>query len=93
MSIGEIAGSIIGAICFVVWVPCVILWLRKGVSIPRYIHILAGILTAISVACLIGLTLSGMPMFKLAIAFLAIPPAMTYFLWLWMFGPEFSQKQ
>jgi hypothetical protein len=90
MSTWELVGAIIGTICFVIWVPCMISWIRHGVSIPRYVHLLAAVMTCVGVSCLIALFVAGMVTLKLAIAFLVVPPALTYFGWFWMFGPEMS---
>lgn len=91
MSIWEVIAATIGTICFAIWVPCMISWIRRGVSMPRHIHFLAVAMTCVSVGCLVGLTVAGLVTFKLAIALLVLPAPLTYFGWFWMFGPEVSQ--
>lgn len=49
MSTAEIIGAIIGTVCLLIWVPCAISWIRRGVSIPRYIHVVALATTSVGV--------------------------------------------
>ena len=90
MSGWENVGLVIGTLCFLIWVPCMISWMRRGVSIPRYIHTLSAGMTCVGVACLTALAAAGLITLKLAIAFVFLPAALTYFGWFWMFGPELS---
>ena len=90
MSTGELVGNIIGTMCFAIWVPCMISRVRRGVSIPRYIHRLAVVMTCAGVSCLVALMVTGMVTLSLAIAFLVLPPALTYFGWFWMSDPDTS---
>lgn len=90
MSNWEIAGAVIGAVCFVIWVPCMISWMRRGIAIPRYVHLVAGALTCVGLGCLIGLIAGGMVTLNLLLALVLVPPALTYFGWFWMFGPDNS---
>lgn len=91
MSSAEMIGAIVGTVCFLIWVPCLLSWLRRGVSIPRYIHIVALATTSVGVACVIGLAAAQAATLGLSIALVGIPPAMTYFGWFWLFGPESAQ--
>ena len=85
-------GNFVGLIAFVVWVSCLYSWIKRGVSIPRYVRVLAFILTCVSVGCMIVLGVAGLATFRLILAFLFIPSAATYFLWFWLFGPELTDK-
>ena len=91
MSGWELAGAVAGTLCFIVWLACVASWIRRGVSIPRYLHLLAVVLTCVGACCLVGLAVAGIATPKLAILLLAVPPAITYFGWFWMFGPDLSR--
>ncbi len=90
MSSWEIAGAVIGAGCFVIWIPCLISWLSRGITIPRSIHLLAGALTCIGLGCLISMLTAGMASLNLSVILIVAPPALTYLGWFWMFGPELS---
>ena len=92
MSTGEIIGAIIGTVCLLIWIPCMISWIRRGVSIPRYIHAVALAATCVGLGCVIGLTAGGMVTLTLALALVGVPPALTYFGWFWLFGPELLQS-
>lgn len=92
MNTWEIAGTVIGTICFLIWVPCMISWMKRGVTIPRSIHLLAAGLSCVGLGCLIGMIAGGMATLNLSIALLVMPAALTYFGWFWMFGPELSSK-
>ena len=80
--------NILGTICFVIWVPAMILWIKAGVTIPRYVHVVAITMTLVSVFCLIGLIIGGLATWKLALGMTLVPLAGSYFGWFWMFGPE-----
>jgi len=88
MSTGEIVGMTLGAICFVIWIPCMVSWVRRGVVIPRYVHLLAALLTCLGLGALVGLTAVGMVTLKLAIILVPMPPLFAYFGWFWLFGPD-----
>ena len=92
MSPAEIIGAIIGTICFLIWVPAMIAWIRREVSIPRYIHAVALVTTCVGLGCVIGLTAGGIITFTLAVALVGIPPTLTYLGWFWLFGPDSRQS-
>ena len=89
----ELMGSVLGLIAFLAWVPSMRSWIRRGVSIPRHIHLVAVVLTSISIGCLVGMLLGGLVTLKLALAFILIPPAGTYLGWFWMFGPDLCESK
>jgi len=84
--------NILGVIVLVVWVRCLCSWIKRGVSIPRYVHLLAGILMCISVGCMMALGVARLAAFRLVFVFLFVPSVATYFGWFWMFGPELTGK-
>ena len=92
MSAVEIVGIIIGTICFLIWVPAVVSWIRRRVSIPRYIHLVALATTCVGLGSVIGLTACGFITLTLGIALVGLPAALTYFGWFWLFGPEWLQS-
>ncbi len=92
MTAWELAGIVAGVFCFAIWLPSMIIWIRHGVSIPRYIHVLATVSTCIGVSCPIGFWSAGMITLKPSIALVVLPPSLIYFGWFWMFGPEWSRQ-
>ena len=80
MSNWEIIGAVLGTICFAVWVPSMVSWIRRGISIPRHIHILAAVMTCIGLGCLVWLSVAGVITLKLAIAFFMLRGALQSFL-------------
>ena len=87
----ELIGTALGTIIFLVWILSMVSWIRQGVTIPRYIHVTAIVLTSISIGCLVGMLIGGLMTLNLALALILVPPAITYFGWFWLFGPEFSK--
>ena len=75
MDTAEIIGAIFGTICFLVWIPCLISWIRQGVSIPHYINIIAFGATCVGLGLMIGLAIAGICTLTLGIALVGIPPA------------------
>ena len=59
-------------------------WIRRGASVPKYIHILAIALTIAAIACLAVMALNGMANLKFAIGLTIGPSVGTYGLWLFM---------
>lgn len=92
MSTAELVGAILGTLCFVVWVPCMISWVRNRVPIPRHIHVLAALATCVGAGLLIGMAVGGLLSLKLALSLVVLPPTLSYLGWYWMFGPEASQQ-
>ena len=92
MDVVELIGGIIGAICFLVWAPSLISWLRHGVAIPTYIHVLAIVLTAVVGSLAVGLGWSKSITWVAALGFATAPFVMTYLGWFWLFGPEFHER-
>ena len=86
----QLIGNAVGLVLFILWISNMISWIRRGVSIPRYIHLLATVLTSISIGCLIGMAFSGLITLKFALGFVLIPPVATYLGWFWLGGPEFG---
>ncbi|MFT4550708.1 MAG: cyanate permease [Verrucomicrobiales bacterium] len=80
------------SLIFLVWVICMISWVKRGMPIPRYIHVLAVTLTFAGGAFLAFALVGGFFDWKLGLGCLALPAPATYFSWLWMFGSEFSRE-
>jgi hypothetical protein len=70
---------------FVVWVFCMIAWVRRGAKFPRWVHIMAISLTVLGVISMAYFwqALSA----SLVFSCLLVPPAVAYGGWLWLFGP------
>ena len=71
----------------VAWIACMILWLRKGARFPRYIHVLAIVLTICGIISCALLDWIGSLTIYFALLCLFVPPLATYGFWLWCFGP------
>ena len=92
MEYGEIIGSVLGTLLFAAWVPCLWSWIRKGVTIPRYVHATALVSASVGVGCLLALVATGAATLGLGLALATLPAPATYFGWFWMFGPELSKE-
>ena len=88
MDAAELIGNILGAAIFIVWLVSMYGWLKQGGHIPKYVHLMALVLTSLSVGLLLGMTSSGTSSLKVALLFLIVPPAAAYFGWFWLFGPD-----
>ena len=71
----------------VAWIACMISWLRKGARFPRYIHVLAIVLTIFGIISCALLGWIGSLTIYFALLCLFVPPLATYGFWLWCFGP------
>lgn len=87
MNLAEIMGAVIGALCFLIWIPCMISWIRRGVSVPRYIHVIALATTCAGVGCAVGLAANGALTATPALLLVALPAAATYLGRFWLFEP------
>ena len=58
-----------------------------------YIHLMALVLTTLSVGLVLGIGYSGASSLKYVSLFLFLPPVATYFGWFWLFGPEFREDK
>jgi len=87
MSTIKILWLVLNIAVFVVWVFCMISWMRRGARFPRWVHIMAVSFTALGVfsigAAYLWQTLS----VSLILSCLLLPPAVAYGGWLWLFGP------
>jgi hypothetical protein len=92
MNLLEQTLSIVFALIFVVWVICMVSWVKRGMPIPRYIHYLAVALTLAGGVFVAFALAAGLINWKLGLACLALPAPATYIGWLWFFGPEFSSR-
>ena len=85
---------VINGIVFVAWVACIVLWVRQGCPIPKWLHVLAGALLVVGIIAvvIIGITgmlgITGRLSLKLAVLCIIVPPAGMYIGWLWMLGPD-----
>ena len=84
----DIIVNLSGLVIFIVWVASMISWFRSGVRIPSHIHVLALVLSSLSVGCLIGLALAGMATITMAFLFILLPAFLSYVGWFWLFGPD-----
>ena len=93
MNFLELLFVLLPSAIFVAWLVCLVSWSSRRIPIPKYVPILA-----------IGLTVAGalVPAFAFVLGFftwglgiscLALPAPATYFVWLWVFGPEFTLGQ
>ena len=84
--------NVVNGLIFVAWIWCVVVWIKRGCPVPRWLHVsaivmlLAGI--AVTVACAMADVLST----KRAIYCILVPPFAVYTGWLWMFGPEHDKR-
>ena len=92
MNFLELSIGIVFSLIFVVWVICMVSWIKRGMPIPRYLHYLAGALTLAGGVFLVLAFAGGFFHWKLGLACLALPAPATYIGWLWMFGPEFTSQ-
>jgi len=89
-SIGDIFATVLGSVVFICWVGCMIGWFKRGMPIPKWVHVLAGVLWVISLVCLVTTAILGTLTMRLATALFVLPPVATYFGWLWLFGPDIA---
>ena len=92
MSIGEVAGNIVGFVCLVVWLFCLVGWIRRGVTIPTYLHVIALATTCLGLGCAVGMVVSGTATLALSLLLLLLPSTLTYSGWFWLFGPEANRS-
>ena len=87
----SIGWHIFNGIVLVAWIACIVSWVMRGCTIPRWLHAFAGCLLFVGVAAVIILAIKNM--LKLATSCILVPPAAAYIGWLWMFGPSEAEDQ
>ena len=87
-----VAWHVLNAIVFVAWVACIVSWGRRGCSIPKWLHVFAGVLLLAGIALLVMPGVAGLLSFQLAVSCIIVPPAAAYVGWLWMFGPSLAVR-
>ena len=90
--LGSIVWLLFEAILFIVWIDSMFSWIRRGCPIPRWVHILAVILSGSGLVLAVTLRMMGILTLELATSCIAIPPVATYISWLWLFGPEHAME-
>ncbi len=88
MDAAELIANTIGVAVFIVWLVSMYGWLKQRVHIPKYVHLMALVLTSLSVGSLLAMASTGTSSLKVVLLFLFLPPAAAYFGWFWLFGPE-----
>ena len=89
MNFLEVSFSTVLSLIFVVWVICMVLWVKRGMPIPRYIYVIAITLTLVGAAIVTFALVGGFFEWKFGLGCLVLPAPATYLGWLWMFGPDF----
>ena len=84
----SVAWHVIGGIVFVAWLAYIVLWVRQGCPIPKWLHVVAGALLVVGIMAVVILGITGRLSLKLAALCIIVPPAGMYIGWLWMFGPD-----
>jgi hypothetical protein len=83
----DIIWFLLDLVTFAVWLFCMVSWVRGGATFPRWVHLLALVLTASGIIAGIVAYLSVGLTFQAALTCLLLPSALTYAGWLWLFGP------
>jgi len=83
---------LINGLIVIAWIVCVVLWVKRGCPVPRWVHVLAIALTTAGAGVVIGCFVAGTLTTQLLLLCLLVPAPATYFGWLWMFGPEHTEK-
>ena len=81
----------IEGLVLLLWLGSIYHWYKNGMPIPRWVHILAVVLFLSGLASLITINMIGAINTKLVLALLILPPAASYFGWLWMKDPAFDE--
>ena len=89
----SVAWHVVNGMVFVAWVVCIVLWVRDGCPIPKWLHVVAGTLLVVGIMAVVILAVTGMLSLKLAVSCIIVPPAAAYIGWLWMLGPALIEDR
>ena len=92
MSAVETVAHVIGGIVFVAWVVSMYAWMRRGCSMPKWLHVLALVAFVVGAGLGVGLVVLGGRSIRTALACGLGFPSGVYVGWLWMFGPEWAAE-
>ena len=93
MTITDIIMTVVGYIVFLAWIVSMASWIKRGMPIPKRVHWLAGIASACCISAIIFLALRNSLSLKAGVLLFVSGPVVTYFAWLWMFGPDWEKDK
>ncbi|MBI1176146.1 hypothetical protein GC207_01765 [bacterium] len=89
----RIIEALLGILCFIAWVLCMIDWVRGGCRVPRLVHYFAfGCLVAGCIITAVVVHIGGFTI-GTVVSCALLPPVLVYVLWLWGGGPWASDRK
>ncbi|MBT3288331.1 MAG: hypothetical protein HN849_27800 [Victivallales bacterium] len=74
------------AVVFLLWVGCLSSWFRRGCPVPKWVHVLAGVMLIVGLLGIPALGVWDVLSWRIAGFCVVIPPTAVYVGWLWMFA-------
>ncbi|MDP6439522.1 MAG: hypothetical protein QGH74_07810 [Candidatus Brocadiia bacterium] len=83
----RIAILVLGLFTAACWIIVMYQWVRSGMPMPRWLHVVALAALAVGIVCAVYVAALHVLTFRRCVLLVLGLPALVYAMWAWMFGP------